>query len=60
MEKEIKIKRKNHRAHLFCVFDGHGGYETAKLCVQKYPEIFSQCLSDNPFNFEFALKTVFI
>ena len=112
MEKEIKIKRKNHRAktvinkninknnknisffsdlhyceyldknpdfrdymedytlsinnfnsesfkHLFCVFDGHGGDETAKLCVQKYPDIFSQCLSDNPFNYELALKNSF-
>ena len=112
MEKEIKIKRKNHRAktvinkcgnknnknisffsdlhyceyldknpdfrdymedyilsinnfnsesfkHLFCVFDGHGGDETAKLCVKKYPEIFSQCLCDNPFNYELALKNSF-
>ena len=45
--------------HLFCVFDGHGGDETAKLCVKKYPEIFSQCLIENPFNYELALKKSF-
>ena len=30
--------------HLFCIFDGHGGNITAKLCVKKYPEIFRKCL----------------
>ena len=30
--------------HLFCIFDGHGGNMTAKLCVKKYPEIFRKCL----------------
>ena len=34
--------------HLFCVFDGHGGNLTAKLCVKKFPEIFKKCLMDNP------------
>ena len=45
--------------HLFCVFDGHGGDETAKLCVKRYPEIFSECLLENPFDYELALKNSF-
>ena len=45
--------------HLFCVFDGHGGDETAKLCVRKFPEIFKQCLKENPSNYEKAIKNSF-
>ena len=45
--------------HLFCVFDGHGGDETAKLCVKKYPEIFRKCILENPFDYELALKKSF-
>ena len=46
--------------HLFCVFDGHGGNLTAKLCVKRYPEIFRKCLLENPFDYEQALKSSFI
>ena len=46
--------------HLFCVFDGHGGNLTAKLCVKRYPEIFRKCLLENPFDYEQALKNSFI
>ena len=45
--------------HLFCVFDGHGGNVTAKLCVQKYPEIFRKCLLESPYDYEMALKKSF-
>ena len=45
--------------HLFCVFDGHGGNLTAKLCVKKFPEIFKKCLLDNPLDYESALKNSF-
>ena len=45
--------------HLFCVFDGHGGDETAKLCVKKFPEIFRKCLLENPSNYELAIKNSF-
>jgi serine/threonine protein phosphatase PrpC len=45
--------------HLFCVFDGHGGDLSAKLCTQKFPEIFKQCLNDNPFDYESAIKKSF-
>ena len=45
--------------HLFCVFDGHGGDLTAKLCVKKYPEIFKKCLLENPLDYEQALKNSF-
>ena len=45
--------------HLFCVFDGHGGDITAKLCVKRYPEIFKKCLLENPFDYELALKKSF-
>ena len=45
--------------HLFCIFDGHGGDTTAKLCVKKYPEIFRNCLIESPFDYESALKKSF-
>ena len=45
--------------HLFCVFDGHGGEDSAKLCAKKYPEIFKQCLFENPFDYELAIKNSF-
>ena len=45
--------------HLFCVFDGHGGNLTAKLCVKRFPEIFRKCLLENPFDYEQALKNSF-
>ena len=45
--------------HLFCIFDGHGGNITAKLCVKKYPEIFRKCLLESPFDYEMALKKSF-
>jgi serine/threonine protein phosphatase PrpC len=45
--------------HLFCVFDGHGGDETAKLCVKRFPEIFRKCLLENPSNYELAIKNSF-
>ena len=45
--------------HLFCVFDGHGGDITAKLCVKRYPEIFRKCLLENPFDYELAIKKSF-
>ena len=45
--------------HLYCIFDGHGGNITAKLCVKKYPEIFRKCLLGNPFDYELAIKKSF-
>ena len=45
--------------HLFCVFDGHNGNTTAKLCVNKFPKIFSNCLKENPYNYELAIKNSF-
>jgi len=51
---------KDSYRHLFCVFDGHGGNDTAKLCVKRYPEIFKKCLLENPLDYELALKNSFI
>ena len=45
--------------HLFCIFDGHGGNVTAKLCVKKYPEIFRKCLLESPLDYESALTKSF-
>ena len=55
----INSFNKEGHKHLFCVFDGHGGDETAKLCVKRYPEIFAKCLTDNPFDYELAIKQSF-
>ena len=45
--------------HLFCIFDGHGGNITAKLCSKKYPEIFRKCLLENLSDYELALRNSF-
>ena len=45
--------------HLFCIFDGHGGNITAKLCVKKFPEIFRKCLLELPFDYELAIRKSF-
>ena len=50
---------KESNRHLYCVFDGHGGDVTAKLCVKKFPEIFRKSLLANPFDYELAIKKRF-
>ena len=50
---------KESNRHLYCVFDGHGGDATAKLCVKKFPEIFRKSLLANPFDYELAIKKSF-
>ena len=46
--------------HLFCVFDGHCGDETAKLSSENFPKIFSELLKKNPNNIEKCLNESFI
>jgi serine/threonine protein phosphatase PrpC len=55
----INCFNKESYRHLFCIFDGHGGNVTAKLCVKKFPEIFRKCLLESPFDYEMALKKRF-
>ena len=57
----LSIKNFNNEPyrHLFGIFDGHGGDQTAKLCTKKYPEIFKKCFLDNPSDPELALKKSF-
>jgi serine/threonine protein phosphatase PrpC len=50
---------KESNRHLYCIFDGHGGDASAKLCTKKYPEIFRKCLIGNPFDYELAIKKSF-
>ena len=46
--------------HLFCVFDGHCGDETAKFSSENFPIIFSELLKKNPNNIEKCLNDSFI
>ena len=39
---------KNPSTHLFCVFDGHGGDECAKLSEVFFPDIFAHMLKEEP------------
>ena len=50
---------KESNRHLYCIFDGHGGDASAKLCTKKYPEIFRKCLIGNPFDYEKKKKKSF-
>lgn len=50
---------KESNRHLYCIFDGHGGDVSAKLCTKKFPEIFRKCLLGNPFDYELAIKKSF-
>ena len=45
--------------HIYAVFDGHGGDESARLSSVLFPEIFSRYLKDYSSNIEYCLKTIF-
>ncbi|KAL7718027.1 Adenylate cyclase [Entamoeba marina] len=48
--------------HLFCVFDGHGGMDTSRLCAQMLPTILSQKLTNSTASnspLESIIKTTF-
>ena len=46
--------------HLFCIFDGHCGDETAILSSENYPKIFLDLLKKYPNNIEKCLNESFI
>ena len=46
--------------HLFCIFDGHCGDETAILSSENYPKIFLELLKKYPNNIEKCLNESFI
>ena len=50
---------KDANKHIFGVFDGHGGDESAKMCQELFPEIFSLLTKQSPFNVEQNLKKSF-
>ena len=46
--------------HLFCLFDGHCGNESAKFSQEKFPKIFQELLQKNQNNIEKALTESFL
>lgn len=51
---------KNSCCHLFCIFDGHGGKETAELCSKHFPNILQKKIISKPFDIEGCLVQSFI
>lgn len=49
----------NQKEHLFGIFDGHGGVKSAQISLEKYPEILSNCIRNNPHNLEKSLTQTF-
>ena len=45
--------------HIYAVFDGHGGDESARLSSVLFPEIFARYLKDYSSNIEYCLKKTF-
>ena len=45
--------------NLFCIFDGHGGVDSAKYCSENVHKILIRLLKDNPINIEYCLKNLF-
>lgn len=50
----VNINRINNNSnqHLFCIFDGHGGKDSAKMCQELYPDILRKKIIANPFDHE--------
>ena len=44
---------------LFCLFDGHGGSDPVKYCINRLHEILSKNISENPKDLEKAFNTTF-
>ena len=51
---------KDSSQHLFCVFDGHGGDQSAKLSEVFFPEIFGHLLKEDSSNISNCLHKAFI
>ena len=49
--------RKNR--NLFCIFDGHGGIESAQICADNFPKFFQKFLKENPINIEYCFKMTY-
>ena len=45
--------------HLFCIFDGHGGDASAKICSVFFPDMFGRLLKEFSSNIESCLKKTF-
>lgn len=45
--------------HLFCIFDGHGGDESAKICHEHFSKIFQKYIRENPINIEYCFKMTY-
>lgn len=45
--------------NLFCIFDGHGGVDSAKYCCENAHKILIKLLKDNPLNIEYCLINLF-
>ena len=50
---------KDTNKHIFAIFDGHGGDESAKMCQSLFPEVFARLIKQAPFNVEQNLKKTF-
>jgi serine/threonine protein phosphatase PrpC len=43
---------KDDKKQIYCIFDGHGGDSTARICVNSFKEIFEKLCKENPNDIE--------
>lgn len=51
---------KTSLCYLFCIFDGHGGKETAEFCSKHFPTILQKKIITKPYDVEDCLEQSFL
>ena len=49
----------DNKKYLFTVLDGHGGSNTAKVCIEHLPNILKENINQNPSNIKLAFTNTF-
>ena len=49
----------DNKKYLFAVLDGHGGSNTAKICLEHLPNILKENINQNPSNIKLAFTNTF-
>jgi protein phosphatase PTC1 len=50
---------KDDKKHVYCIFDGHGGDSTARICVNSFKDIFEKLCKENPLDIDGNFNKLF-